>query len=148
MRQDSRRFYAPCPVFIRTGLNSYTEDRALCSFDRTEVMCTASLESGLPSFMVEELGQGWVTAEYAMLPRSIHTHTDRRHVSNGFVALAATSLDVAPLMPGAAVSLGGESLLRRGLGGRAGSDPSTLLGRKANRCAGLGRTERPSRRWS
>jgi ribonuclease PH len=82
MRQDGRQPHAPRPVLIKAGVNPYAEGSAVCAFGRTEVLCTASIEKGVPPFL-EGRGQGWVTAEYAMLPRSTHTRTGRGHVSGG-----------------------------------------------------------------
>jgi ribonuclease PH len=48
----------------------------LVEFGDTKVLCTASVEEGVPPFLRGK-GQGWVTAEYGMLPRSTHTRTDR-----------------------------------------------------------------------
>jgi ribonuclease PH len=48
----------------------------LVSFGRTQVLCTASVEERVPGFLKGK-GQGWVTAEYGMLPRSTHTRSDR-----------------------------------------------------------------------
>jgi ribonuclease PH len=63
-------------VSITAGVNPYAEGSAICRFGRTEVLCTASLEVGAPAWMSGQ-GRGWVTAEYAMLPRSTHTRTSR-----------------------------------------------------------------------
>ncbi len=70
------------PVEITAAVNPYAEGSALCRFGRTEVLCTASLEQTLPSWL-EGAGQGWVTAEYAMLPRATHTRTSRDHRLGG-----------------------------------------------------------------
>lgn len=64
------------PVRIKAGASPWAEGSAMCSFGQTKVLCTASLESGAPAF-AEKRGIGWVTAEYAMLPRSTHTRTPR-----------------------------------------------------------------------
>ncbi len=48
----------------------------LVAFGDTRVICTASVEEGVPGFL-RGRGQGWVTAEYGMLPRATHTRTDR-----------------------------------------------------------------------
>ena len=48
----------------------------LIAFGETQVICTASVEEKVPSFL-EGQGKGWVTAEYAMLPRSTHTRSGR-----------------------------------------------------------------------
>ena len=63
-------------VQITAGVNPYAEGSAICRFGQTEVLCTASLEIGAPAWMAGQ-GRGWVTAEYAMLPRSTHTRTSR-----------------------------------------------------------------------
>ncbi len=82
MRQDGRQPQSLRPVLIKAGVNPYAEGSAICAFGRTEVLCTASLEAGAPRFL-EGSGRGWVTAEYAMLPRSTHTRTARGHVGAG-----------------------------------------------------------------
>ena len=69
-------------VRIEPGVNPYAEGSAICCFGRTQVLCTASVEQGVPEFC-EELGQGWITAEYAMLPRATQTRTSRANASGG-----------------------------------------------------------------
>ena len=64
------------PVTLETGVNRYAEGSCLVSFGHTKVLVTASLEEGVPGFL-RGRGQGWVTAEYGMLPRSTNTRTDR-----------------------------------------------------------------------
>src|SRR5690554_5381605 len=54
----------------------YAEGSVLVEFGNTQVMCTASVEEGVPRFLKGK-GQGWVTAEYGMLPRSTHTRNQR-----------------------------------------------------------------------
>lgn len=71
------------PVRMQAGVNPYAEGSALCSFGATQVLCTASLEKGAPAWLGPEAAQGWVTAEYAMLPRSTHTRTGREHRTGG-----------------------------------------------------------------
>ncbi len=63
-------------VTIETGVTRYAEGSCLVSFGHTKVLVTASLEQGVPSFLKGK-GQGWVTAEYGMLPRSTHTRSRR-----------------------------------------------------------------------
>ena len=82
LRSDGRQLEAMRPVSISAGVNPYAEGSALCRFGRTEVLCTASLERGVPPFL-EGRQSGWVTAEYAMLPRATHTRTDREHMHGG-----------------------------------------------------------------
>jgi ribonuclease PH len=81
-RVDGRNHDQMRPVTIRAGVNPYAEGSALCSFGRTQVLCTASLEEDLPRWL-KDSGQGWVTAEYAMLPRSTHTRTRREANQKG-----------------------------------------------------------------
>ena len=81
-RSDGREPQIMRPVKIEAGVNPYAEGSAMCSFGRTTVLCTASLEEGVPPFLSDS-GQGWVTAEYAMLPRSTHTRTRREASKKG-----------------------------------------------------------------
>lgn len=65
------------PVKITTsGVNAYAEGSALIEFGRTRVLCTATVEETVPQWLKGK-NQGWVTAEYGMLPRSTHTRTKR-----------------------------------------------------------------------
>jgi len=63
-------------VSIRRGYTRHAEGSVLVEFGDTKVLCTASVEEKVPPFL-RDRGQGWVTAEYGMLPRSTHTRTDR-----------------------------------------------------------------------
>ncbi len=58
------------------GFSAHAEGSCLVKFGQTHVLVTASLEERLPPWLRGK-GQGWVTAEYGMLPRSTHTRTDR-----------------------------------------------------------------------
>ena len=58
------------------GYTAHAEGSVLVSFGATRVLCTASIEDGVPSFL-RGSGQGWVTAEYGMLPRATHTRSAR-----------------------------------------------------------------------
>lgn len=82
-RVDGRGEDQMRPVQIQAGVNPYAEGSALCSFGATRVLCTASLEKGAPAWLGPEAAQGWVTAEYAMLPRATHTRTGRDHRTGG-----------------------------------------------------------------
>lgn len=64
------------PVKITTNVNDYAEGSAMVEFGNTRVLCTASIEESLPQWLKGK-GQGWVTAEYGMLPRATHTRTRR-----------------------------------------------------------------------
>ena len=68
-------------VTIETGVNRYAEGSSLITFGHTKVLITASVEDRVPGFM-RGRGQGWVTAEYGMLPRATHTR-GRREASEG-----------------------------------------------------------------
>jgi ribonuclease PH len=81
MRPSERLADALRPVTLEVGVNRYAEGSCLASFGHTKVLVTASLEEGVPSFL-RGRGQGWVTAEYGMLPRATHTR-GRREAAQG-----------------------------------------------------------------
>jgi ribonuclease PH len=81
MRPSERAPDALRPVTLETGVNRYAEGSCLVSFGHTRVLVTASLEEGVPGFL-RNTGQGWVTAEYGMLPRATHTR-GRREAAQG-----------------------------------------------------------------
>ncbi|MFB9067094.1 ribonuclease PH [Pseudofulvimonas gallinarii] len=64
------------PLAIERGFTRHAEGSVLISFGDTRVLCTASVEDRVPGFLRGK-GEGWVTAEYGMLPRSTHTRSDR-----------------------------------------------------------------------
>ena len=66
-------------VSIQRGFIAHAEGSVLISFGRTKVICTASIEKGVPSFMRGK-GRGWITSEYGMLPRSTGERMDREAV--------------------------------------------------------------------
>jgi len=76
MRADGRLADQLRPTRITPGLLDFAEGSALIEMGRTRVLCAASVESRVPPFLVGQ-GQGWITAEYALLPRSTHTRTPR-----------------------------------------------------------------------
>ncbi|WP_298214955.1 ribonuclease PH [Acidocella sp.] len=76
MRPSGREFNALRPVSIETGISRHAEGSAIIRMGDTEVLCTASVEGKVPPFMRGQ-GEGWVTAEYGMLPRATHTRGDR-----------------------------------------------------------------------
>ena len=69
------------PVTLETGVNRYAEGSCLVTFGHTKVLVTASVEEHLPPWLRGK-GQGWVTAEYGMLPRATHTR-GRREAASG-----------------------------------------------------------------
>jgi ribonuclease PH len=75
-RPSGRAPQALRPVTIETGVNRYAEGSCLITFGHTKVLVTATLEEGVPGFLKGK-GQGWVTAEYGMLPRATLTRTPR-----------------------------------------------------------------------
>jgi ribonuclease PH len=75
-RVDGRACDALRPVTITTGFVSYPEGSALIEMGQTRVLCNASVTPNVPPWLAGT-GRGWVTAEYAMLPRSTHTRTPR-----------------------------------------------------------------------
>jgi ribonuclease PH len=81
MRTD-RTPLDPRPCKIEVNVSRYAEGSCLIETGFTKVFCTASVEEGVPSWLKGK-GQGWITAEYAMLPRSTHTRSkrDREKVS-------------------------------------------------------------------
>lgn len=64
------------PVSVHRHYTRHAEGSVLVEFGGTRVLCTASIEEGVPRFL-RGRGQGWVTAEYGMLPRSTHTRSAR-----------------------------------------------------------------------
>ena len=64
------------PVRITRGYTKHAEGSVLVEFGDTKVLCTASVEERVPQFL-RDRNQGWVTAEYGMLPRATNTRTDR-----------------------------------------------------------------------
>ena len=81
MRPSNREPDALRAVTIETGVNRYAEGSCLISFGHTRVLVTASIDESVPGFL-RGRGQGWVTAEYGMLPRATHTR-GRREATEG-----------------------------------------------------------------
>jgi len=81
MRPSERLPHILRPVTLETGVNRYAEGSCLISFGHTKVLVTASVDEGVPGFLRGK-GQGWVTAEYGMLPRATHTR-GRREAAQG-----------------------------------------------------------------
>lgn len=75
-RTDGRAQDELRPVQITPGFLSYAEGSVLIEMGNTRVICSASLDDRVPPFL-RNSGQGWLTAEYAMLPRSTQTRTAR-----------------------------------------------------------------------
>ena len=75
-RSSDRRPDQNRPISIETGVSPYAEGSCVISTGATRVLCTASVVAGVPRWR-EHSGEGWVTAEYAMLPRATHTRSRR-----------------------------------------------------------------------
>jgi ribonuclease PH len=76
-RPDGRKTDQLRPTTVEVGFQKFAEGSALIKSDSTWVLCAASVEDGAPPFLRGQ-EQGWVTAEYAMLPRATHTRSGRR----------------------------------------------------------------------
>lgn len=66
----------PRPIRFTAGINPYAAGSVIAEFGNTKVHITASVQESVPPFLKGK-GQGWVTAEYAMLPGATHTRSDR-----------------------------------------------------------------------
>ena len=76
MRPGGRAADQLRPVRFTRRYTSHAEGSVLSEFGETRVLCTASVENGVPPFL-RNSGRGWLTAEYGMLPRATHTRTAR-----------------------------------------------------------------------
>src|ERR1700712_3160176 len=78
-RPDGRAADQLRPIAITRNWQAYAEGSALIEFGQTKVLCAASVTEGVPRWR-RGSGQGWVTAEYSMLPRATLTRNDRESV--------------------------------------------------------------------
>lgn len=78
-RNDGRTPDQLRPVSFESGFTRYAEGSVLVSFGDTKVLCNATVEESVPPFLRGQ-GKGWVTAEYAMLPRATHQRTARESI--------------------------------------------------------------------
>jgi len=76
MRSGGRAADQLRPVCFTRRYTVHAEGSVLCEFGGTRVLCTASVENGVPAFL-RNSGKGWLTAEYGMLPRATHTRSAR-----------------------------------------------------------------------
>ena len=76
MRPSLRQANELRPIRFTRGYTCHAEGSVLVEFGNTRVLCTASVEDGVPPFLRGK-GQGWLTAEYGMLPRATHTRSAR-----------------------------------------------------------------------
>ncbi|MBT87881.1 MAG: ribonuclease PH [Gammaproteobacteria bacterium] len=75
-RRDNRKLNEMRSLEINLGINKHAEGSALVKFGDTHVICTASIENSVPRWM-RGSDEGWITAEYGMLPRSTHERMNR-----------------------------------------------------------------------
>jgi ribonuclease PH len=80
MRQGGRKDDEMRPITITRGYLKYAEGSALIDLGDTKVLCAASVEERVPQFL-KDSGQGWITAEYGLLPRSTTTRSLREAVA-------------------------------------------------------------------
>ena len=76
MRPSGRAADALRNIVLEPGVSRYAEGSCLVQFGNTRVLCTATLETGVPPFL-KNTGKGWVTAEYGMLPRATESRNPR-----------------------------------------------------------------------
>lgn len=79
MRPAGRLAQEVRPITLRRGYIDHAEGAVLIELGNTKVLCTASVEEGVPRFLKGQ-NQGWITAEYAMLPGATHTRNQREAV--------------------------------------------------------------------
>src|SRR2546430_13990945 len=79
-RPDGRTPAALRPITINVGVSKFAEGSAEIAFGDTKVLCLATLQESVPKFL-EGKGTGWLTAEYAMLPRSTPERSQRESIA-------------------------------------------------------------------
>ena len=82
MRSDGRAYDELRAISIECSPNRYAEGSALIRVGETHVLCTVSIQEKVPPWL-QGRGNGWLTAEYSLLPRSTHTRTPRKHTQGG-----------------------------------------------------------------
>lgn len=98
MRPAGRSNNQVRPVTLTRNYTKHAEGSVLVEFGDTKVLCTASIEEGVPRFLKGQ-GQGWITAEYGMLPRSTHTRNAREAVCDlEYVEDSAAETDMNVVM--------------------------------------------------
>ena len=81
-RRDARAPDSLRPITFERGVVPYAEGSCLISFGATKVLCAVSVEAGVPGWR-KGRGEGWLTAEYSMLPRATRTRTSRERAQLG-----------------------------------------------------------------
>lgn len=82
MTRTDRPHAALRPVVLERGIVRQAEGSCLCAFGHTRVLCAVSVEEGVPGWR-KGRGEGWITSEYAMLPRATRTRTPRERAQLG-----------------------------------------------------------------
>lgn len=82
MRPSNRKPDELRNIILEPEVSRYAEGSCMAKFGNTHVLCTATIEDGVPPFL-RNSGKGWVTAEYGMLPRSTHSRMDRKKSAGG-----------------------------------------------------------------
>ena len=82
MRPDGRAYDELREISIERSPNRYAEGSALIRVGETHILCTVSVQENVPPWL-QGKRRGWLTAEYALLPRSTHTRTPRKHTEGG-----------------------------------------------------------------
>ncbi|NBV29539.1 ribonuclease PH, partial [bacterium] len=79
MRPSKRQSNQLRTIEIQRNYTPYAEGSVLISYGNTKVLCSASVTDGVPRFLKGK-NQGWITAEYGMLPRATHSRTERESI--------------------------------------------------------------------
>jgi ribonuclease PH len=82
MNRSDRGLASMRPVVLERGVVRQAEGSCLCAFGHTRVLCAVSVEEGVPGWR-KGTGEGWLTSEYAMLPRATRTRTPRERTQLG-----------------------------------------------------------------
>ena len=82
MRLNDRPLSQMRPLSFEINVTKYAEGSCLVKFGDTHVLCTASIEENTPKWLSGK-GEGWITAEYSMLPRSTHQRIQRAKALTG-----------------------------------------------------------------
>lgn len=82
MRQHDRPLDQMRPLEFQVGVNKFAEGSCLVKYGDTHVLCTVTLEDGVPKWLMGK-NEGWITAEYCMLPRSTHQRIKRDKALSG-----------------------------------------------------------------
>lgn len=82
MRMNDRPLEQMRPLSFEVNVTKYAEGSCLVKFGDTHVLCTASVEENTPKWLAGK-GEGWITAEYCMLPRATHQRINRTKALNG-----------------------------------------------------------------